>query len=104
MDLNKIEKEIVTRLRPINPEKIILFGSYVYGHPDRNSNLDICVITETDTPKSEKKRNIRSLLKGLVIAKDILTPTKDEYEFYKNEIGSVYIKTDKNGKILWPIS
>jgi len=104
MDNQKIEEEIIARLKPINPEKIILFGSYAYGHPDRNSDLDICVITESDTPKSEKKRNIRILLKGLTIAKDILTPTIEEYEFYKNETGSVYMEIDKKGKMLWPIS
>lgn len=103
MNYPDIEKEIVARLRTINPDRIILFGSLLYGKPDKNSDLDICVITDTPISKSEKKRRIRYLLKGIDIAKDILTPTKDEYEFYRNETGSVYMEIDKKGKILWPI-
>ncbi len=99
-----IEKEIVSRLMPINPERIILFGSYVYGNPDKNSDLDICIITDSLISKSVKKRKIRYLLKDLTIAKDILTPTVEEYEFYRKEAGSVYMEIDKKGKILWPNS
>ena len=99
-----IEKEIVSRLKPINPERIILFGSYVYGNPDKNSDLDICIITDSQISKSVKKKKIRYLLKGITIAKDILTPTVEEYEFYRKEVGSVYMEIDKKGKILWPNS
>ncbi len=104
MELMKIEKEIVARLKPINPKRIILFGSYAHGNPDKNSDLDICVITDSQTSKSGKKRKIRSLLKGIAVAKDILTPSVDEYDFYKNEVGSVYMEIDKKGKVLWPNS
>jgi predicted nucleotidyltransferase len=100
----QIEKEIVSRLTKINPDRIILFGSYVYGKHDKNSDLDICVITGSQASKSEKKKNIRYLLKDLTIAKDILTPTMDEYNFYKKEAGSVYMEIDKKGKIIWPNS
>ena len=31
MDRIDVENEIVNRLIPINPDKIILFGSYAYG-------------------------------------------------------------------------
>ena len=104
MDSSAIEKEIVSRLKPINPERIILFGSYAYGNPDKNSDLDICIITDSQISKSLKKRKIRYLLKGITIAKDILTPTIEEYEFYRKEVGSVYMEIDKKGKILWPNS
>jgi predicted nucleotidyltransferase len=104
MGFTDIEKEIVSRLRTINPYRIILSGSFVSGKPDKNSDLDICVITDTPVLKSEKKRRIRYLLKGISVAKDILTPTKDEYEFYRNETGSVYMEIDKKGKIIWPNS
>jgi hypothetical protein len=44
------------------------------------------------------------LLKDLKIAKDILTPSKEEYDFYKNEFGSVYKEIEEKGKVLWPVS
>ncbi len=104
MDHNDVEKEIVTRLIPINPDKIILFGSFAYGKPGKNSDLDLCVITDSSASKSETKRKIRYLLNGILIAKDILTLTKAEFDFYKKEAGSVYMEIDKKGKVLWPSS
>jgi predicted nucleotidyltransferase len=32
MDLKEIKSQIIKRLRELNPEKIILFGSYAYGN------------------------------------------------------------------------
>jgi len=104
MNQLKIEKEIVSRLKPIKPTRIILFGSYAYGHPDRNSDLDICVIIDSPNNKSEKKKLIRALLSDILVAKDILTPSVEEFNFYKNEFGSVYMDIDKRGKTLWPNS
>lgn len=104
MNQLKIEKEIVSKLKPIKPIRIILFGSYAYGDPDQNSDLDICVIIDSLNNKSEKKRLIRTLLSDIDIAKDILTPSSEEFNFYKNEFGSVYMEIDKKGKVLWPNS
>jgi len=33
VDIETIKSEIVERLKPLNPNKIILFGSYAYGTP-----------------------------------------------------------------------
>jgi predicted nucleotidyltransferase len=55
MNQLKIEKEIVSKLIPIKPIRIILFGSYAYGNPEKNSDLDICVIIDSPNNKSEKK-------------------------------------------------
>ena len=104
MGIKELEKEIVLRLRTLNPEKIILFGSLAYGTHHVNSDLDLCIITNSKFSKSQLKREVRFLLKGLSIAKDILTPTIDEYAFYKNEIGSVYKEIDRKGKVLWQSS
>jgi len=40
----KISK-IVERLKPINPYKIILFGSYAYGKAREDSDIDLLVVT-----------------------------------------------------------
>jgi predicted nucleotidyltransferase len=104
MNQLKIEKEIVSKLKPIKPVKIIFFGSYAYGNPDKISDLDICVIINSPDKKSEKKKIIRSLLCKIPVAKDILTPSADEFNFYKNEFGSVYMEIDKKGKVIWPNS
>jgi predicted nucleotidyltransferase len=98
-DLNN---EIVKRLKPLKPLKIILFGSYAYGAPTKNSDIDICIVKENVKSKIKEKRKARRLLKDISLAKDILIPSKSEYDFYKNEYGSVYMDIDKKGKLLWP--
>jgi predicted nucleotidyltransferase len=37
---------IVEKLKSVNAEKIILFGSYAYGEPSDESDLDILVVTD----------------------------------------------------------
>jgi uncharacterized protein len=100
-NLNKIKKLIVSRLKPLNPLKIILFGSYAYGNPNENSDIDLCVIQERVESKINEKRRIRQLLKDINISKDILVPSISEYDFYKSEYGSVYMDIEKNGIVLW---
>ena len=39
---------IVEKLKQTSPEKIILFGSYAYGEPTDQSDLDILVVTNED--------------------------------------------------------
>ncbi len=101
IDIEFLKIELVARLKTLNPIKIILFGSYIYGNPDENSDLDICVVNSGNSSKSDKKRAVRALLKDLKFAKDILTPSKEEYDFYKYEFGSVYKEIEEKGKVLW---
>ena len=104
IDIEKLKKEITSRLLPLNPEKIIIFGSYAYGTPTANSDLDICVVEKKYKSKIQEKAKIDFLLKDIRIAKDILVPTSEEYNFYKKKINSVYNDIDTRGEVLWTSS
>ncbi|MDQ1297814.1 MAG: uncharacterized protein QG558_352 [Campylobacterota bacterium] len=93
--------QIVEQLKPLNPEKIILFGSYAYGVPNQNSDLDICIIEKSFDNIWEEKKKIRAMLKNIKMPKDILVSNVENYEFYKKEINSVYNDIATKGKILW---
>lgn len=97
----KTKNEIINRIQKINPEKIIIFGSQASGDTDENSDLDICVVEKNVKNKLKEKKKIRSLLNNIDIAKDILVSSEEEYNFYKNEINSVYNDIDKKGIVLW---
>lgn len=101
IDIEYLKKELVSRLASLNPVKIILFGSYVYGQPNEDSDIDICIINRNDSSALQKKRAIRAKLKDLKFAKDILVPTQEEFDFYKNEFGSVYKEINEKGQVLW---
>ena len=48
-----LKNEIINFLRPIDPQRVILFGSYAYGSPNQDSDIDLYVVTkENFTPKS----------------------------------------------------
>jgi uncharacterized protein len=41
-----VKNEIIEFLRPIDPEKVILFGSYAYGIPNVDSDIDLYIVTK----------------------------------------------------------
>ena len=96
-----IKKQIVQSLMPLKPEKIILFGSYAYGKPNKDSDLDICVVRKKYKNRYEDRAKIRKALSGIKMPKDILNPKIDEFEFYKNEFGSMYKDIEEKGLVLW---
>lgn len=44
-DIQKIVQQIVEHF---HPQKVILFGSYAYGQPTEDSDVDLLVVMETD--------------------------------------------------------
>jgi uncharacterized protein len=45
--------EIVESLKSLRPRKVILFGSYAWGKPGKDSDIDIYVVTADDfTPRN----------------------------------------------------
>lgn len=43
-----LRQEIIQRLAPLSPEKVILFGSYASGVPTEDSDIDLYVVTHDD--------------------------------------------------------
>ena len=85
INIEKIKLDIVEKLKPLNPHQIILFGSYAYGTPTKDSDLDICVIEKGDVSKRELKSKIRKALKDIKIAKDILVEKYDYFMAHSDE-------------------
>ena len=46
IDIKKLKQEIIDRLKPLNPDKIILFGSYAYGMPNEDSDIDLFLLKD----------------------------------------------------------
>jgi predicted nucleotidyltransferase len=46
INIEALKIEIVERLKPLNPDKIILFGSYAYGTPTEESDVDLFLIKD----------------------------------------------------------
>ena len=64
------------------PLEIYLFGSYAWGTPDNESDLDLLVVVAQSAEKKWYRRSIPAAyaLKDLMIPKDVLVLTKEEFE------------------------
>jgi len=62
----------------LQPQRIILFGSYAYGVPIPDSDVDLLVIMETDAPSQERSWAVSRLLLPRPFPVDILVRTPDE--------------------------
>ncbi len=104
IDIEKLKLDIVKKLKPLQPEKIILFGSYAYGKPKEDSDIDLFIIKnlakeEIRNYKLKIRKEIRSLITiygvgfDILVASDSFVKSRDDY-FYKIDIL-------KNGKVFY---
>ena len=70
-------ERIVHELRP---EKIVLFGSYAYGVPTPDSDVDLLIIQETDASSKDRSWAVSQLLLPRPFPVDILVRTPLEIE------------------------
>jgi predicted nucleotidyltransferase len=46
-----------------SPQRVILFGSYAYGEPDENSDIDLLIIKDTDERPIDRWMEVKRLLR-----------------------------------------
>ena len=94
-------KRIVSELKP---EKIILFGSYAYGNPTPDSDVDLLVVIETDGKSKETYRAVSKLLYPRQFPVDIVIKTpKEVEEALKGGVDNAFFVREivKKGKVLY---
>jgi predicted nucleotidyltransferase len=106
VNIEKIKDEIVDALKPLKPNKIILFGSYAYGKPNEDSHIDLFLLKDDLTLDKVREYEVEAKMRLLGIYEkydingiDILSaPTeyikKREDYFYKVDIL-------QNGRVLY---
>lgn len=67
-------------VQTLDPEQIVLFGSYAYGAPTPDSDVDLLVIMETDATSAERSWAVSRLLIPRLFPVDILVRTPHEIE------------------------
>jgi len=62
--IQQMIQAIVDRIvKEYTPEEVILFGSYAYGQPDQDSDLDFFIIKDTEKPPLKRRIELRRLLR-----------------------------------------
>ena len=85
---DSLKHEILERLKPLRPEKVILFGSYAYGEPHQDSDIDLLVVTQDNfVPRSfQEKMQIRLNVSQTILdfrlrhATDLIVHTKPMHQ------------------------
>ncbi len=105
----ELKKQLVDMLKTVDPYKIILFGSHVYGVPDENSDVDLLVVTDDDfLPRNFAEKNAIYLRVADTITEiekkvpiDLIVHTKAMHRRFI-ELGSMFArKIAANGAILY---
>jgi len=70
-----VKNEIISNLRILDPERVILFGSYAYGNPTEDSDIDLYIVTKNhNIPESFAEK-----IKLKVQISDLLNPVRDRF-------------------------
>ena len=97
-EINKIKAKIVRKYRP---EKIILFGSYVWGKFTSDSDVDFFIVKKTKKRKLDRIYEVDKLLAERKIPIDVLIYTPQEIR-ERLKLGDLFVKeVIERGKLIY---
>jgi uncharacterized protein len=92
-------------VREVDPQEVVLFGSWAKGTAKPDSDLDLLVIErEPFGPRHDRRnelRRIRRALSSFRISKDILVFSADEAARWKDSLNHVLSVARREGKSLY---
>ena len=106
---NKDIRKIVSNILPLNPYRIVLFGSHAEGTQDAESDIDLLVVLDSDSiaQNYDERMNRRLMVRNSVreinkrIPMDILVYTRAEYQYLKSQEATFVDNIESNGKTLY---
>ena len=103
MITQEVIEEVKNRLvKAYNPVAIYLFGSYAWGSPTEDSDLDLLIVVDDSNEKSyERPLAGYDALFGMNIAKDIIVYTKEEFEAASKNKTTLGFKIKQGGKLIY---
>lgn len=95
-------KEIVTKIvNNFNPEKVIIFGSQVWGKPGTWSDIDILIIMNYNGTSSQVAAKVSKIARPKYVPMDILIRTPEEID-QRIKLNDHFIKRIlSGGKVLY---
>lgn len=78
-EVRRTLSEIVEKLKiEYKPQKIILFGSYAYGNPREDSDLDLLILKNTNSRRVDRYVRVKKIIynpnRRITISPLVLTP------------------------------
>jgi hypothetical protein len=101
---NEIKNSIVEALLPTEPDKIILFGSYGYGIPDKESDIDLMIIK--DIPEQEvrnQRLKINRILWEKFNSSGLFFDVLADMNGSRADVCVVFHESDGTGISIWQV-
>ncbi len=102
---NEAIAEVTRRIvAELDPEEIILFGSYAWGTPHKYSDIDLCVIVADGVPDFNRiEWGVRALnaIDDLMVDVDVMVVTRSSVDMFKTVPASLQRKIVEQGKLLY---
>jgi len=86
-----ILEEVVERIKKIDPQKIILFGSYAYGKPTKESDVDLFIVKDLEG-RSKRDWEVEAKLQLL----DLIMKTHKAFDIFVDSADSVKQKVKED--------
>lgn len=80
VSMGRIQELVHRIVQQFDPDKVILFGSYAYGRPRDGSDVDICVIMDTQVRTFEQSLKIIRYLSPLHFGLDIVVRSEEDFK------------------------
>ena len=101
MNKQKEVKNIIQQIQEkYKPEKIILFGSFAYGRPKENSDVDLVVIKKTKERFTQRLMRMAGMVNSFLGA-DILVYTPKEWQEALEEENYFIKEIAEKGKVVY---
>ena len=97
----KIEEAVARIVEAVHPVKIILFGSRARGEAGQESDVDLLVIEGEVKDRYAEMLRLNEVLRGLILAVDVLVIGEKEFEEWSQTPGSVYRAARREGRVLY---
>lgn len=98
-ELNQVIDNIKNK---ISVKKVILFGSYAYGMPRKDSDIDLCIITDDKRRKIEILWDIQELLyKTAKHAIDIFVCKPEEFLYRSDSVATIEKTISNKGVVIY---
>ena len=96
-----IEDTVRQIVRHFQPQRVILFGSYAYGQPTPDSDVDLLIVMESDERPATRAMRVSRLLRPRPFPMDILVRTPEEIR-HRLEMGDYFMREVlEQGKVLY---
>ena len=98
---DQLENVKNTIVEALDPQQIIVFGSYIYGQPTPDSDVDLLIVMESDERPAQRAARVSKLLRPRPFPMDILVRTPEEIQ-YRLQIGDYFIRdVIERGRIIY---